>query len=87
MNEQYGMIIERLNEFLEEIHQQDTPPTQEIIELYIQEIYTEINHLHIDDNPYLSNHSLLEYLYDLAEIVCDFASKIILMLLNFAMQN
>lgn len=25
MNEQYGMIIERLNEFLEEIHQQDTP--------------------------------------------------------------
>ena len=73
MNEQYGMIIERLNEFLEEIHQQDTPPTQEIIELYIQEIYTEINHLHIDDNPYLSNHSILEYLYDLAEIVCDFA--------------
>lgn len=73
MNEQHGMIIERLNEFLEEINQQDTQPSKEIIELYIQEICAEINNLQINDNPYLSNHSILEYLYDLAEIVCDFA--------------
>lgn len=73
MNEQHQFIIERLSEFLEELNKQDIAPTQEVIELYIKEIYNEINILNSDDNPYFSKHSILEYLYDLADKVCDLA--------------
>lgn len=73
MNEQHHLIIERLNEFLEELTQQDSAPSQEVVELYIKEIYSEIRSLNGDNNPYLSRHSILEHLYDLADMVCSFA--------------
>lgn len=73
MNEQHNFIIEHLNEFLEELNQQDTAPTQEVAEFYVKEVYSEINSLNSDNSPYLSKHSLLEHLYDLADVVCGFA--------------
>ena len=31
MNEQHGLIFDRLNEFFEELNQQDVAPNQEVI--------------------------------------------------------
>lgn len=73
MNEQHGLIFDRLNEFFEELNQQDVAPNQEVIELYIKEIYAEVTSLNADNNPYLSRHSVLERLYNLADLTCDFA--------------
>ena len=73
MNEQHGLIFDRLNEFFEELNQQDVAPNQEVIELYIKEICAEVTSLNADNNPYLSRHSVLERLYNLADLTCDFA--------------
>ena len=62
MNEQHGLIFDRLNEFFEELNQQDVAPNQEVIELYIKEIYAEVTSLNADNNPYLSRHSVLEFI-------------------------
>ena len=51
MNEQHGLIFDRLNEFFEELNQQDVAPNQEVIELYIKEIYAEVTSLNADNNP------------------------------------
>lgn len=73
MNEKHKIIIEKLNQFLKEFSEMTVEPEQDAVELCIKEIYSEINSLNENNDPYLSKHTILEYLYDISDIICGFA--------------
>lgn len=73
MNEKHQFIIEKLSQFLKEFSEMPTEPEQETVELCIKEIYSEVNSLNEESDPCLSQQTILEHLYNLADIVCEFA--------------
>lgn len=66
MSEHNNFAMERLNNFLEELEEQDIAPEEEITELYIKELNGGL------ENPG-NKDSLSEYLYNLASVTYRFA--------------
>lgn len=73
MDKQNQESIEKLKYLLDKFTNLTVQPSKDDVEDCIKEIYSQINRLNEDDNPYISHELSLKGLYDLANLVCDFA--------------